>query len=447
MVRTIKNRNAWRSALEVAVWIVAAALVLSACSGYKAIQSAREGNYGPAYQYALEKSARDSDALAYVGFSQLIGLATTQDTTSAIKNLLTAATQGSDTSVFGLGFASQYGIGVLRDEGRAASFYALIPRDWCDPTEGISLDALVLAEAKLRGVCGTTVDQRAGFLGYQALQHHFPIVAVVLGHLYIEGTGTVRDTGKAYANFQQAYKSGLSFDRSRYAALPNVSRSPSTSTGLSPPLVKEGELNLFSTGTGFAFDRSGLLLTNRHVVVECTEIRVRSRQARAVTADDANDLAVIDVGFPTPVIATFRGDSDGRAGDSVVAVGYPLIGLLSSQANVTTGTISATAGLRDDRRYLQITAPVQQGNSGGPLIDLSGFVVGVISAKLDALKVAGVTGDIPQNVNFAIKASIVRQFFDKFHFPYETRTGTRRFDPADIGERAARYTYLVECWQ
>ena len=81
--------------------------------------------------------------------------------------------------------------------------------------------------------------------------------------------------------------------------------------------------------------------------------------------------------------ATFRDGQNIRPGDGVVVVGYPLRGLLASNANVTTGTISALAGVRDDSRRLQLTAPVQPGDSGGPLLDLSGNVVGVIVATLE----------------------------------------------------------------
>jgi S1-C subfamily serine protease len=136
-----------------------------------------------------------------------------------------------------------------------------------------------------------------------------------------------------------------------------------------------------------------------------------------------------------------------RPGDGVVAVGFPMHGLLASGVNVTTGVISALAGIGDDTRYLQITAPVQPGNSGGPLLDLSGNVVGVIVGKLDALKFAKVTGDIPQNVNFAIQASIARVFLDAHRVVYATASSTGTLAAADIGERARTFTVVVECWK
>jgi S1-C subfamily serine protease len=89
----------------------------------------------------------------------------------------------------------------------------------------------------------------------------------------------------------------------------------------------------------------------------------------------------------------------------VVAFGFPLTGLLSTSGNVTTGVISATTGLRDNPDNFQISAPIQPGNSGGPLFDQYGHVIGIILSKLDAAKVAELTGDIPQNVNFGVKGS------------------------------------------
>ena len=131
----------------------------------------------------------------------------------------------------------------------------------------------------------------------------------------------------------------------------------------------------------------------------------------------------------------------------MVGLGFPLRGLLANQANVTVGIVSATAGLQDDDRFLQITAPVQPGNSGGPLFDRGGNVVGVIVAKLDALQVAELTGDIPQNVNFAIKADVARGFLATNGVDYETAPFAARLGAADIAEQGRTVTVAVECVQ
>jgi S1-C subfamily serine protease len=165
-----------------------------------------------------------------------------------------------------------------------------------------------------------------------------------------------------------------------------------------------------SSGSAFAVHPAGKLLTNSHVVEGCSEVSVtdrtgRVRDARVETRDERNDLALISLDSPVADIASFR-RLPVRSGEDVVAVGFPRRGLLATDVNVSKGIVSATAGLRNDTSQLQISAEVQPGNSGGPLLDSSGSIAGVVVAKLDAIAVANVVGDIPQNVNFAIKAEV-----------------------------------------
>jgi hypothetical protein len=156
---------------------------------------------------------------------------------------------------------------------------------------------------------------------------------------------------------------------------------------------------------------------------------------------------VLKIATPPAKIAALRTGAEIRPGDGVVAVGFPLTGILAEDANVTIGGVSALAGFRNDQRYLQISAPVQPGNSGGPLLDMSGNVIGIVSAKLDAARIAAATGDIPQNVNFAIKISVLRQFLDANHVPYRGAASTAHLEAADVGEQARAFTALVECWK
>ena len=96
---------------------------------------------------------------------------------------------------------------------------------------------------------------------------------------------------------------------------------------------------------------------------------------------------------------------------------------------------------------MQVTAPVQPGNSGGPLLDLSGNIVGVVVGKLDAVKLAELTGDIPQNVNFVISEGVARAFLDAYGVPYETADSDEQLDPAVVVDRARGFTVLIECWK
>jgi S1-C subfamily serine protease len=97
---------------------------------------------------------------------------------------------------------------------------------------------------------------------------------------------------------------------------------------------------------------------------------------------------------------------------------------------------------------LQITAPVQSGNSGGPVLDQRGQVIGVVVSKLNALRIAAATGDVPQNVNFAINGSVVRAFLEANGVQLEP-AATLGTDEAttDIAEQAKQYTVLLECWR
>ena len=174
-------------------------------------------------------------------------------------------------------------------------------------------------------------------------------------------------------------------------------------------LVQAADL---TSGSGAVIGANGEVLTNAHVVENCTKITVRSSSAAStaflIARDEKNDLAVVRSKLPLSSVVAFREGGPVRAGDAVVALGYPLSGLLATTANLSVGNVSALAGLGDDLRYLQISAPVQPGNSGGPLLDGSGHLVGIVTAKLNAMRIARFTGDVPQNVNFALKAEVAR---------------------------------------
>ena len=172
----------------------------------------------------------------------------------------------------------------------------------------------------------------------------------------------------------------------------------------------ESELSV-STGSAFFVSSSGHLVTNAHVVEECSIADVSNDsfagQATVIARDNLNDVAVLKVEVDESVPLTFRKQRP-ELGESVVVFGYPLSGTLTESLQVTTGIVSAQRGLGEDIRFVQITAPVQPGNSGGPLLDESGHVIGVVTSKIDALAIASETGTMPENINFALKSDIAR---------------------------------------
>jgi len=215
-----------------------------------------------------------------------------------------------------------------------------------------------------------------------------------------------------------------------------------------PPASK---LTLAATGTGFAINTSGQFLTNYHVIKGCEAIRLRvdagSQNGTIAATDERNDLAVIQGGATGIEPLRFREGKGIRPADAVVALGFPYAGLLASSPQITTGAVSALAGLNDDSRFLQLSAPVQPGNSGGPLVDLSGNVVGIVSSRINDLAVAEATGTLPQNINFAIKSATIREFLDAHRVDYLVSESDSKLDPADVGEKAMKSTVMVECYK
>jgi S1-C subfamily serine protease len=203
-----------------------------------------------------------------------------------------------------------------------------------------------------------------------------------------------------------------------------------------------------SSGTGFVV-APGRVLTNAHVVESCGGVRVRPRAGQDlpvnVLARDADaDLALLEVqGDPGPPLSFRSGEL--RRGEGVVTYGFPLAGLLGSGPTLTTGEVSALSGLRDIQTQYQISAPVQAGNSGGPLFDLSGLVVGVVTSKLNAQRIAQTTGDIPQNVNFAVKSATAVEFLRRHGVQPRLGGGGPARSAADVGEIADASTVFLRC--
>lgn len=204
-----------------------------------------------------------------------------------------------------------------------------------------------------------------------------------------------------------------------------------------------------SQGTGFYVSDRGHVLTNNHVVKGCrtfgvTRVGAAPVPARLVARDETNDLAVLSTDAKAATVPPLA--MRARVGESVYAYGYPMNGLLATTGNFTIGNVTANAGLDDDTGHMQISAPVQPGNSGGPLLDRFGNVVGVIQSKLNALKVASVTSDLPQNVNFAIKSTVALNFLEANGITASLDARMAEpLEPAAIAERARDFTVKVDC--
>jgi murein DD-endopeptidase MepM/ murein hydrolase activator NlpD len=203
-----------------------------------------------------------------------------------------------------------------------------------------------------------------------------------------------------------------------------------------------------STGTAFSVAPQ-LLITNHHVIYGCRSVSVVTpegrRVASVVSSNASIDLALLRVFGMRGPVASLRNPSKVALGEAISVFGFPLAGMLSSSGNFTGGLVSSLQGLRNAAGEIQITAPVQPGNSGGPVMDSSGLVVGVVQSKLNAVRAAAVTGDIPQNVNFAVAPDVLADFLEVNQVPFRSSTRGVNKDTAEIAKMAQQFTYRVEC--
>ena len=168
----------------------------------------------------------------------------------------------------------------------------------------------------------------------------------------------------------------------------------------------------YSTGTGFFISKSGYMITNHHVINNAKRVTVsienKELEAKVISQDKVNDIAIIkidtDANFrPIPIIASKNTD----VGEEIFTLGYPLVDIQGKEMKATFGRINSMSGLSDDIRLMQIDVPIQPGNSGGPLINSKGEVIGIVTSTLDQLVTLFKKGALPQNVNFAVKSDYV----------------------------------------
>jgi len=169
------------------------------------------------------------------------------------------------------------------------------------------------------------------------------------------------------------------------------------------------------SASGFLVTRNGYIVTNAHVVEDAGNVFVVYRgerlKAEVVKVDTSTDLALLKVEAETdalPVTASRGVDM----GDKVATVGFPNPTLQGREPKFASGEIAALSGGQDDPKFFQVSVPLQAGNSGGPLADSAGNVIGVVTAKLNPIAAIATTGAVPENVNYAVKGSYLLGFLE-----------------------------------
>lgn len=193
-----------------------------------------------------------------------------------------------------------------------------------------------------------------------------------------------------------------------------------------------------SSGSGF-FVNSHWVLTNQHVVEDCARVTLPGHGAVTdIVSDKDSDLAALRVGRALGGDALSFRAGRARLAENVHVLGYPLTGVLSDDLRVTSGSISALSAFQTGDGLLQISAPVQPGNSGGPALDDNGHILGV---TVGILREKGA-----QNVNFAISAALAQNFLtrENIRFAVAPQTAPERSLP-DVIEAASGAIVQVLC--
>lgn len=204
-------------------------------------------------------------------------------------------------------------------------------------------------------------------------------------------------------------------------------------------------------GTGFVVSERGHILTNHHVVEGCSEItfQIRGSETREVALLSTNvpsDLALLKIDSFDGDPAGFLSSSIARMGEELVVYGFPLAGDLSAQGNFTNGIVSAMSGLHDDLTKFQMTAPIQPGNSGGPVLSLSGQIIGVVVETANQEFFREQRDTDTQNINFAIHGAIVMRFLETNNVRYEVESTKRDIlSLAELASRTQEFTGIVRC--
>lgn len=190
--------------------------------------------------------------------------------------------------------------------------------------------------------------------------------------------------------------------------------------------VEPGQKSLVSSGTGFLISTDGYIATNFHVIDESSELEVVfpsengfiTYKATVYLNDKTNDISILkinDENFKKLNYLPYELSEEYEVGDEVFTIGYPQPDIMGTESKLTTGIINSLSGIDNDNTCVQISVPVQPGNSGGPLFNSKGNIVGITTSSLNSIFMAKYKGNIPQNVNYAVKTEYLKVLTKSLH--------------------------------
>jgi TPR repeat protein len=345
-----------------------------------------------------------------------------------------AATQGHATAQLMVGLYYRDGIGTEKSPRLAYRFF--YESGMRENAYGAYHAALCLAKGE--GV-EASPKEAARFFRIACAGGHAEAYAEY-AKIHFNGVGIVQDKTLAYAyglvalakgvesaqvwaNINPADPTAAAINQEKGKALAKAILAAMEADEPIPTITPVGgreEVAKGGTGSGMVFTPEGHCFTNYHVVKGCDQFSVvpagstERLPADLVAVDKANDLAILKIrgwkapeGAPSepPPVVDSRG---ARAGDHVFTFGYPAPGMLSDAVKYTSGDINALSGLHGDQRLMQVSMPIQPGNSGGPVALDDGRVVGIVVSTVSPEVFFKNSNSLPQNVNFAVKADYLR---------------------------------------
>jgi S1-C subfamily serine protease len=206
---------------------------------------------------------------------------------------------------------------------------------------------------------------------------------------------------------------------------------------------------LASVGTAFYVDETGRLLTNHHVIADCEAVLIGSadhpkQDATVIAVDAQHDLALLQVSDRAPGFAWFRSGGENGLNGSVVAVGFPNEGLPTLIPVATPGRLLRAD---DGLGHIIIGADMRHGNSGSPIFDTGGLVIGIVDAKLDLARVFAQTGKQLDDTGIGVTVTAIVDFLRRTNTPFHTRDRNADTDSQHILELARSFVARAECWR
>jgi serine protease Do len=221
--------------------------------------------------------------------------------------------------------------------------------------------------------------------------------------------------------------------------------------GARPQPALEGG-KLVSIGTAFFVTEDGRLVTNNHVVDGCRAVSIETTAGdtvpvKVLAVDVHYDLALLQATIKAPAVASFRTQILNNPGVNVATVGYPDQGMPPREPMVTTGKLLELIADANGAARIAIAADVRHGNSGGPLLDDRGQVIGVVNAKINTVNVYKSTGKVVDNLGFGIALPVVLEFLRRNGTAVRSQMAGEPLDGQRLLDLARPYIARAGCWK